>query len=280
MNAHDTSIDLAAYFERIGYAESVRPAPTLDTLRALHLLHPQAIPFENLDVLIGRPIRLDLESIQRKLVAGRRGGYCYEHNLLFRSVLQALGFRVRSFAGRVLWGRELSDMPARTHMLLLVDLDEGAFLADVGFGGMTLSAPLALQTGLEQITPHGAFRLEGAGEAPGYVLQALVNGAWTNVYRFDLDPQYDADYEMANHFVSMYPQSIFLHNLLAARLAPGKRLALFNRRFSIHDEREGSDHRELDGTASLRRVLEGELGIRLPDGAELDAALARLPNQA
>ena len=73
MNAHDTSIDLAAYFERIGYAESVRPAPTFDTLRAQHLLQPHAIPFENLDVLIGRPIRLDLESIQRKLVAGRRG---------------------------------------------------------------------------------------------------------------------------------------------------------------------------------------------------------------
>ena len=278
MNAHDTSIDLAAYFERIGFSGPARPAPTLDTLRALHLLHPQTIPFENLDVLIGRPVRLDLESVRRKLVESRRGGYCYEHNLLFRSVLQTLGFRVRSFAGRVLWGRDAPEMPARTHMLLLVDLDEGTFLTDVGFGGMTLSAPLALQTGLEQITPHGAFRLDDAGgEPPAYILQALVNGAWTRVYRFDLDPQYDADYEMANYFVSAYPQSIFLHNLLAARLAPGKRFGLFNRRFSAHDEREGSDHRELESIADLRRVLENELGIRLPDDAGLDAALARLP---
>ncbi|MFM0516752.1 MULTISPECIES: arylamine N-acetyltransferase family protein [Caballeronia] len=278
MNAHDTSIDLAAYFERIGFSGPARPAPTLDTLRALHLLHPQTIPFENLDVLIGRPVRLDLESVQRKLVESRRGGYCYEHNLLFRSVLQTLGFRVRSFAGRVLWGRDAPEMPARTHMLLLVDLDEGTFLTDVGFGGMTLSAPLALQTGLEQITPHGAFRLDDAGgEPPAYILQALVNGAWTRVYRFDLDPQYDADYEMTNYFVSAYPQSIFLHNLLAARLAPGKRFGLFNRRFSAHDEREGSDHRELDSVADLRRVLENELGIRLPDDPGLDAALARLP---
>ena len=278
MNAHDTSIDLAAYFERIGFSGPARPAPTLDTLRALHLLHPQTIPFENLDVLIGRPVRLDLESVQRKLVESRRGGYCYEHNLLFRSVLQTLGFRVRSFAGRVLWGRDAPEMPARTHMLLLVDLDEGTFLTDVGFGGMTLSAPLALQTGLEQITPHGAFRLDDAGgEPPAYILQALVNGAWTRVYRFDIDPQYDADYEMTNYFVSAYPQSIFLHNLLAARLAPGKRFGLFNRRFSAHDEREGSDHRELDSVADLRRVLENELGIRLPDDPGLDAALARLP---
>ncbi|SPB13109.1 N-hydroxyarylamine O-acetyltransferase [Caballeronia novacaledonica] len=278
MNAHDTAIDLAAYFERIGFSGPARPAPTLDTLRTLHLLHPQAIPFENLDVLIGNPVRLDLASVQRKLVENRRGGYCYEHNLLFRSVLQTLGFRVRSFAGRVLWGRDAPEMPARTHMLLLADLDEGTFLTDVGFGGMTLSAPLALETGLEQITPHGAFRLDDAGGEPhAYVLQALVNGAWTRVYRFDLDPQYDADYAMSNHFVSTYPQSIFLHNLLAARLAPGKRIGLFNRSLSTHDEREGTGHRELDSVADLRRALENELGIRLPDNAGLDAALARLP---
>ncbi|WP_061123602.1 arylamine N-acetyltransferase family protein [Caballeronia catudaia] len=278
MNAHDTSIDLIAYFERIGFGGPARPAPTLDTLRALHLLHPQAIPFENLDVLLGRPVSLDRQSIQSKLVTSGRGGYCYEHNLLFRSVLETLGFRVRSFAGRVLWGREAPEVPARMHMLLLVDVDEGTFLTDVGFGGMTLSAPLALQTGLEQITPHGAFRLDDAsGEPHGYILKALVNGAWTSVYRFDLDPQYDADYEMANHFVSTWSQSIFVHNLLAARLAPGKRFGLFNRRFSAHDEHEGSTHRELGDVAELRRILENELGIRLPDSADLDAALARLP---
>jgi N-hydroxyarylamine O-acetyltransferase len=278
MNAHDTSIDLTAYFERIGFSGSARPAPTLDTLRALHLLHPQAIPFENLDVLLGRPIRLDLASIQHKLVTSGRGGYCYEHNRLFRSVLETLGFRVRGYAGRVLWGRDAPEMPGRTHMLLIVDLDEGAFVADVGFGGMTLSAPIALQTGLEQITPHGAFRLDDAGGTPAaYILKALVNGAWANVYRFDLDPQYDADYEMANYFVSTYPQSVFVHNLLAARLAPGKRLGLFNRRFSAHDEHEGSAHRELTDDADLRRTLEHDFRIRLPDDSGLDAALARLP---
>jgi N-hydroxyarylamine O-acetyltransferase len=284
MNASDSSIDLAAYFERIGFAASARPSATLDTLRALHLLHPQAIPFENLDVLLGRPVRLDLASIQRKLVTGGRGGYCYEHNLLLRSVLQTLGFRVQSIAGRVLWGREASDMPPRTHMLLLVDLDEGMYLADVGFGGMVLSAPLAFEAGLEQITPHGAFRLEAAGGEPrAFILKALVNGAWASVYRFDLDPQYDADYAMANHFVSTYPQSVFVHNLLAARLAPGIRYGLFNRRLQVHhthDDGAPSETRDLTGAAELRHTLAHELGIRLPDNgdsAQLDAALSRLP---
>jgi N-hydroxyarylamine O-acetyltransferase len=281
MNAHDTFIDLDAYFARIGYRGPARPPATLDTLRALHLLHPQAIPFENLDVLLGRPVRLDPVSIQRKLVTDGRGGYCYEHNLLLRSVLQTLGFRVRSLAGRVLWGRTAPEMPTRTHMLLLVELDEGTYLADVGFGGMVLSAPLAFEAGLEQITPHGAFRLEDAGGEPrSFILQALVNGSWAPVYRFDLDPQYDADYEMANYFVSTYPQSVFVHNLLAARLAPGVRYGLFNGRLHVHhthDDGAPSEQRDLGNAADLRRVLETEIGIRLPDSSELDAALARLP---
>ncbi|WP_248323196.1 arylamine N-acetyltransferase [Caballeronia sp. Sq4a] len=285
MTSPDTLIDLPAYFARIGFGGGDRPAPTLDTLRALHLLHPQAIPFENLDVLLGRPIRIDLASIQRKLVMNRRGGYCYEHNLLFRSVLEALGFRVKSYAGRVLWGRDASAMPPRSHMLLVVELDEGAFVADVGFGGMTLSAPLALQGGLEQITPHGAFRLQridwDAG-LPNYRMEALIDGTWTAIYRFDFDPQYDIDYEMSNYFVSTYPQSIFVHHLLAARLAPGRRYGLFDQRLSLHDERDGTTHRELIGVEALRRVLSEDLGIRLPDAdgsiasSDLDAALARL----
>ncbi|WP_244828395.1 arylamine N-acetyltransferase [Caballeronia sp. TF1N1] len=280
MNADDTKIDLPAYYKRIGYEQTQHTGATLETLRALHALHPQAIPFENLDVLLGRPVRLDLASVQRKLVTNARGGYCYEHNLLFRRVLEALGFRARGYAGRVLWGRDDPAMPPRAHMLLIVDLDEGPFLTDVGFGGMTLSAPLALKSGLEQITPHGAFRLDGIETGtmlPGYILNAYIDGDWKPVYRFDLDPQYDVDYEMSNHFVSTYPSSVFVNNLLAARLAPGKRYGLFNRRLSVHDDREGTSHRELKTIEELRRVLSEEFAIRLPDAADLDGALARLP---
>ncbi len=286
MNAQDTSIDLSAYFERIGFASDSRPAPTLDTLSALHLLHPQTIAFENLDVLLGRPVRIDLASVQRKLVADGRGGYCYEHNLLFRSVLEALSFRVRSYAGRVLWGRDGETMPPRTHMMLIVEVDDTRYLADVGFGGMTLSAPIVLQPDLEQITPHGAFRLDNADTGgtglPAFVLRTLIDGQWASIYRFDLDldldPQYQADYEMSNHYVLTYPQSVFVNNLLAARLAPGKRIGLFNRALSAHDEREGTHKRELANADELRRVLVEDLGIRLPDDtAGLDAALKRLP---
>ncbi|WP_277185805.1 arylamine N-acetyltransferase [Caballeronia sp. BR00000012568055] len=274
MNADPNFINLPAYFERIGFRDAARPAPTLETLRALHLLHPQVIPFENLDVLMGRPVRIDLASVQRKLVHDRRGGYCYEHNLLFRSVLEALGFRVRSCAGRVLWGRDAdADLPPRTHMCLVIEIDDTRYLADVGFGGMTLSAPIVLTPQLEQITPHGAFRLEAAG-ADTYVLQTMIESHWASIYRFDLDPQFPADYVMSNHYVSTFPQSVFVNNLLAARLAPGRRYGLFNRTLSIHDEREGTRKHELESIEELRHALTHEIGIQLPDDTStLDAAL-------
>ncbi len=227
-------------------------------------------------MLLGCPIRLDLASVQRKLVDDGRGGYCYEHNLLFRSVLEALGFSVRSCAGRVLWGRDESVMPPRTHMCLLVEINGEP---DVGFGGMTLSAPLALQTGLEQITPHGALRIESA-DANGsglsaYVLQALVDSRWMSVYRFDSEPQYPADYEMSNHYVSTYPESIFVPNLLAARLGPASASASSTALF--HRTTNANKH-DIANVAVLRRVLTEEIGIRLPEPAdELDTVLARLP---
>ncbi|MCL4649981.1 arylamine N-acetyltransferase family protein [Burkholderia multivorans] len=280
--------DLAGYFKRIGYQSAEPPAgPTFDTLCSLHRLHPEAIPFENLDVLLGRPVRIDLASIQRKLVQAGRGGYCFEHNLLFRHVLELLGYTVRSYAARVLWSHDASlGMPPRTHMILVVEVDGERYLTDVGFGGMTLSAPLLLQTNLEQTTPHGVFRIQdspfeaGADRAglPAFVLQVQLEDQWKPVYRFDFDPQHPVDYDMSNHFVSTYPSSVFVSNLLGARLAPGRRIGLFNHTLHIHDQQTGTHKRELSDVQELRSVLHGELGITLPEeSAALDAALARLP---
>jgi N-hydroxyarylamine O-acetyltransferase len=280
MNATSPAVDLAAYFERIGFEGGTTPAPTLDTLRALHLLHPQAIAFENLDPLLGRRVRLDLASLQRKLVAAGRGGYCYEHNLLFRGVLDALGFRTTSLGARVVWGRTDSATPARAHMLLLVDIGGNTYLADVGFGGVTLSAPLAFETGLVQDTPHEAYRLDAVGEEE-FLLQVSLDGVFTPLYRFGLEPQHDIDYEVANHYVATHPESIFVHNLLAARLAPaGARFGLFNHVMNAYGAE--ACERRLDSVQALRDALTNEFAIRLPDAggdvsaAELDAALARL----
>ncbi len=136
------SIDLDAYFKRIGYS-GPRNA-SLDTLRELHNLHPQAIPFENLDPLLGRPVKLDPASLQAKLVDGGRGGYCFEHNSLFANVLRQLGFKVQEATARVRWNVPAGARTPRVHCLLFVDAEGGKYLADVGFGGNVLTAPLKL----------------------------------------------------------------------------------------------------------------------------------------
>src|SRR5262245_12466747 len=115
------AIDIDAYFQRIGY--SGERTPTLDTLRAIHVRHPEAIPFENLNPWLGWPVRLDAPSLEQKLVRDGRGGYCYEHNLLLIHVLKAMGFQVMGLAARVLWNAPEGTVTARTHMLLLVDLN-------------------------------------------------------------------------------------------------------------------------------------------------------------
>ncbi len=270
------TIDLDAYFARIGY--SGPRTPTLDTLRALHTLHPDAIPFENLSPLLGQRVRLDIDSIQRKLVTARRGGYCFEHGKLFLAALEALGFKARPLAARVLWRRPQAALPPRTHMLLLVDIDGEQWIADVGFGGVTLTAPLRLVAGCAQETPHESFRLETL-EGGDYLLQVKLGDEWHAMYRFDLATQGDLDFELANFFVNCHPESIFVNNLLAARVTAGARHALLNGESNTYGPEPS--RRLLTDVAELREVLEMIFGIRLPDADgsvsrdELDAALAR-----
>jgi N-hydroxyarylamine O-acetyltransferase len=269
----NSTLDLDRYFRRIGYDGS--RAPTLETLRALHLLHPQAIPFENLDPLLNRPVRLDPASLQDKLVDAGRGGYCFEQNLLFRHVLTALGFRPKGLAARVVWMMPASaGKPARSHMVLLLEVEGESYIADVGFGGVTLTAPLRLQADVEQATPHGPMRLvETAGD---FLLEAKIRNEWTPVYSFDLREQSPLDYEITNWYHSTCPDSQFVTNLVAARLAPGCRHALRNNLFTSYFQDGRVERRSLHSAAELKDVLENVFGIALPNEPNLLPVLARL----
>lgn len=267
-----SSFDLDAYLERIGYRGS--RAATLDTLEALHALHPAAIPFENLNPLLGWPVALDAESLQKKMIADRRGGWCFEHNTLFRLALEAMGFPVASLAARVLWNTP-PDAPVgpRSHMLLLVDLQGLSYIADVGFGGNVLTGPLRLTPGIAQTTPHEAHRLMPMDN--GLVLEAGVRGEWEQFYRFTLEPQFPSDYEVSNWYLCQHPSSFFRHMLLCARATPEARYALRDTTLTIH-RKEASERKTLPSAASLRACLENEIGIRLPESPELDRALERV----
>jgi N-hydroxyarylamine O-acetyltransferase len=264
--------DLDSYLDRIGY-RGPRTA-TADTLEAVHALHPAAIPFENLNPLLGWPVALDADSLQAKMVAGGRGGWCFEHNTLFGHALEALGFQVTSLAARVLWNAPPeSPIGPRSHMLLRVELGGLPYIADVGFGGNVLTAPLRLEPHIAQSTPHEPHRLLPLEN--GFVLEACLSGEWKPFYRFTLEPQYPADYEVSNWFLCQHPSSFFRNTLLAARATATARYALRNNALAIH-RKEGTEKRTLEEPAALRACLETDFGLRLPDSPELDAVLTRL----
>jgi N-hydroxyarylamine O-acetyltransferase len=301
-----SAFDLDAYLERIGYA-GARNA-TLDTLTAIHALHPAAIPFENLNPLMGWPVALDIDSLQAKLVANGRGGWCFEHNILFRYALEAMGFSVTSLAARVLWNAVPgSPIGPRSHMLLLVHLAGADYVADVGFGGNVLTAPLRLEPHTTQTTPHESHRLLPLEN--GFVLQALLNSAkaadarpetgkepanssqgagetaavlrgfrnceWKSFYRFTLEPQFPADYEVSNWYLCNHPGSFFRQTLLSARVTPEARYALRDNALAIHRKNE-TEKRTLASAAAIRTCLEMDFRLQLPESPELAAKLELL----
>jgi N-hydroxyarylamine O-acetyltransferase len=268
----DSAFDLPAYFARIGY-DGPR-TPTLETLRAIQLLHPQAIAFENLNPLLAIPVRLDIESLQEKLIRSRRGGYCFEQNGVLLHALQALRFRVTGLAARVVWNQpDPTAMTPRSHMVLKVELEQGTYIADVGFG-MSPTAPLRLVPGIAQETPHESFRLlENNGL---YTLQCSLKGQWTSFYLFDLQEQAPVDYQVANHYVSTWPTSHFVTSLVAARATADGRYGLRNNRLSIHQRSVEREQRVLSSAAEISAVLKDLFGVVMPDEAAFAARLAQL----
>lgn len=271
----EPSFDLDAYLARVGYDGS--RAPSLETLHELHHLHPAAIAFENLDPLMGRPVLLDIASLQNKLVAGGRGGYCYEQNLLFAHALRALGFTVHEHSARVLWGRPEGVRSQRSHLLLVVDIDGARYLADVGFGGNVLTGPLVLDDPSEQRTPHEPYRI--VREGGDYTIQFKIHDAWMKLLRFDLSEQIYEDHVQSNWFTSTWPESKFVRSLMGARALPGRRYALSNNMLTVHHMNGGSNKRAL-GAGELRDALADLFGIRLDGLPGLDDALARLTSGA
>jgi N-hydroxyarylamine O-acetyltransferase len=268
-----SSFDLNAYLTRVAFER--RPArPGLSTLRDLALAHPRAIPFENLDPLLRRPIRLDIASIQEKLVRGGRGGWCFEHNLLLGTALTALGFNVTGLAARVVWNVPAGVVRGRSHMVLLVTVPEGPHIIDVGFGGSTPTAPLRLVTDVEQATPHEPFRLVKVADS--LRVEARLEKAWKGLYVFDLQPQVLADYEMPNWYLCNHPESHFLDRVVAARVERDRRYALRNTEFAVYYPRGEAERRTLTSGAEIRQTLQDVFQIQVPKEPEVDEVLARL----
>jgi N-hydroxyarylamine O-acetyltransferase len=262
-NPEPQRIDLEAYLRRVEYEGALEP--TEEVLRALHLAHATHIPFENLDILLGRPIRLDLASLQAKLVHGGRGGYCFEQNALLAAVLEEVGFAVTRLAARVRSGT--TTLLARTHMLLLVRCEGRTWIADAGFGAEGLLLPVLFQKGV--VSEQFAWRYQVVPEDDFWVLQSLHGDAWTDLYAFTLEPQHAVDYEMANHFTSTHPDSRFRRTVTAQLASPGVRRILRGADLVV-DEGNAVTRRTIEGRDELLAVLAESFGLRFPDGTRFD----------
>ena len=252
-------IDLDAYLERVGARRPL--APSAEALADLQQAHVEAVPFENLDILLGRPISLDLPSLQAKIVGARRGGYCFEQNTLFQAVLETLGFEVTALAARVRVGA--TGIRARTHMLLRVDLPEGPFVSDVGFGADGPLRALPLAEGREHWVGASGHRLRREGDL--WVLEAGEAGSWLDLYAFTLEPQHPVDFEVANHYTSTHPRSAFVQSLTAQRLWPERRVVLRNRDLTVREGTTTTTTTVRD-PGHLLEVLATRCGLTFPPG--------------
>lgn len=268
-------LDLDAYFRRI--AHTGPRSPSIDALTTIVAGHTAAIPFENMDTLLGRAPSLAPAALHAKLIEQKRGGYCYEQNALLRLALLGLGMQVTSLAAWVVW-MAAPDAPvrARSHMLLKVVLPaspDDAFLVDVGFGGHLLGAPLRFVPGLVQRTPGGAERIVQDGDV--FSLEADLPAGWTPVYRFTPETYRPVDYEPLNWFTATHPGSVFRHNLRLERLTPQLRAGLLNDKLTLRPVDGPAQVSRIESADSLAQVLDEVFDIAPPVSAE--ALFERIP---
>jgi N-hydroxyarylamine O-acetyltransferase len=252
-------LDLDAYLRRVGHDGDA--APTFETLAALHRAHVAAIRFENLDIVLGRGISVDLDAVQTKLVERGRGGYCYEHGLLFAAVLERLGFAVQRLLARV-GGEDLERPRATTHMALRVEVDGERWLADVGFGAGLLE-PLPFDAAGPR--RQGGWTYELTSIRPGsWAVRELRGDEAVTLYGFDEQRLHAADVVMANHFTSTFPRSPFVNRLVVVRKEDESTLALRDRTLTLTRPDGSEDERDV-GDDELADLLRETFGIPLKD---------------
>jgi N-hydroxyarylamine O-acetyltransferase len=253
-----TAFDLDGYLARIGW--NGPREPTFATLAGVLRAHMERIPFENLDVLLGRLIRIDPESVYAKLVSARRGGYCFEHGVLFQSALIGLGFQPAVHTARVILMRPRSEA-ALTHMFLTVEIDSQRWVLDPGFGGLAPLVPVPIQASAVR-DGYDLHRMADRGDE--WVLEAELDGGWRPLWSSTLAPAEAVDFVMANHFVSTFPASPFVTTLMLRAITPSGRVSVANRAVTRrHDGRE--ERQVIESRAELRTILNEDFGFDLPE---------------
>jgi N-hydroxyarylamine O-acetyltransferase len=250
--------DLDGYLARIGW--TVPRDATFRTMAGVLRAHMTRIPFENLDVLRGRGVQTDRDSVYAKLVAAGRGGYCFEHGTLLQAALEQLGFSPVAHAARVILLRPRSEAP-QTHMFLTARLDNERYVLDPGFGGHGPLVPVSLE-GAEARDHRDVHRMLRHDDE--WVLEAHIDGRATPLWSSTLESAEPVDFVMANHYVSTFPTSPFVTNLMLRAITPRGRVSVMNRALTRrHDS--GEEKHVLESRAALRTLLNEDFGFDLLD---------------
>jgi len=256
-------VDVGAYLERIGF--DGEPEPDAGALRELHRAHLLTVPFENLDIHLGRRIVLDVAALERKVVSERRGGFCYELNGAFSTLLRAIGFQVSLLEARVRKGDGSGFGPPFDHLLLRVRCPDSPdqWLADVGFGDSYLE-PLRFQVGLQQADLTGSYRIEPAGGVLELLRRSADGGGWDAEHRFSTDPHELASFQAMCHYHQTSPHSPFTQRRVCSLATPTGRLTLRDDRLIVTDGGHRSE-RPIDGEPAFLEALLEHFGVRLPE---------------
>jgi N-hydroxyarylamine O-acetyltransferase len=263
----NTFLDL--YFERIGYCQS--PLVNLQTLRDLHLLHLQNIPYENIDVFCHQGVKLDPETLTRKILLRQRGGYCFEQNGLFFLALTELGFKCHANMARV--HRNRPQPGGRTHHINLVELEGQTWVCDVGFGGSGFRQPLMLQADVEFEQLGEIYRLHES-EEHGFYLQKKIQEEWQPLYTFKVERALPIDLDMANFYTSNSSDHVFRDAIIGTKMTAQGRVTLSDHTFKVFDLTEGTLEKEtVTDFATYLRNLKKHLGVQLNETEEASLKL-------
>ena len=267
-----TMLDVHRYLQRLQL--DAPPPVSLAGLALLQQRHNALLPFETLSCLLRDPVPIDLDSVQRKLLDARRGGYCFELNGGLLALLQALGFDAQPLGARVLLSARDGELTARTHLLLRVQVDGEHWLVDAGFGSLTPTVPLRLHDTRPQATPHEHYRLQRLDGDGDFVLSAEIDAQWRPLYRFDLQPPAPIDNVVGNWYVCTHPDSNFPGQLRASLTGPDWRRTIGSGNYTEYRPGQAPDKRPLRDPEDVRQVLQQGFGVQLPDDPRLDPAIS------
>ncbi|MDX2362364.1 MAG: arylamine N-acetyltransferase [Crocinitomicaceae bacterium] len=253
-----TDSGIAKYLNRIKLDECTAD---LAGLMKLQEHHTENIPFENLDIVVGRTIALNHDHLFEKVVMKKRGGYCFELNVLYAELLRSLGFFPKPVLGRV-WLSNPKGTPPRNHLANLVELEGRTYVTDVGFGGLITRFPLDINVSSPVNDNDGIVRVIPFTDGQ-FMIQRQTEKGWENQYSFDTVEISEEDIDISNYYMSTHPNSHLIHHKIVGRNTKDGRIGLFNNKLSTRKGIKVVNKRRVEFGNDWLETIKHEFSVHL-----------------